>query len=332
LGADKEVFLYEGIPHPVKCDKIRYYQDKRFTQRVLPKVNIPPLDIGQALPQLVQRAAEPASAPIPAPMPAPMPAPAPATVPVLQERELTPPQQRELGIVLGPQQQQDMEPQWRTQKAPLPPPAGAVPPPQEMHEGKPSPPYTYIRKGPLRQSRIAPSPPLWRWRPPVPPDAPPPDYGDFWQRYRPPPEGLIAPLSNEAPIQAILHGPRIRVIMGRLAIDEYLPEEGAHLSGLVPVHRGAYDHFHEQGLLRMLEQANRQAEEQYGPRPFYPPPPEPKRQPDLSRYKRQPNAPTEPNEPPPGVAPDPVFSRVSEQQEQEKAVGWAERSQAQHFD
>jgi type IV secretory pathway TraG/TraD family ATPase VirD4 len=47
LGADKEVFLYEGIPHPVKCDKIRYYQDKRFTQRVLPKVAIPPLEIGQ---------------------------------------------------------------------------------------------------------------------------------------------------------------------------------------------------------------------------------------------------------------------------------------------
>jgi len=43
LGADKEVFVYEGIAHPVKCNKIRYYQDKYFTQRVLPKVDIAPL-------------------------------------------------------------------------------------------------------------------------------------------------------------------------------------------------------------------------------------------------------------------------------------------------
>lgn len=45
MGFDAEVFLYEGIPHPVKCDKIKYYQDKLFTQRLLPKVNVPMLDI-----------------------------------------------------------------------------------------------------------------------------------------------------------------------------------------------------------------------------------------------------------------------------------------------
>jgi type IV secretion system protein VirD4 len=45
MGFDKEVFLYEGIPHPVMCDKIKYYQDKYFTTRLLPKVELPKLNI-----------------------------------------------------------------------------------------------------------------------------------------------------------------------------------------------------------------------------------------------------------------------------------------------
>jgi len=45
MGADKEVFLYEGIPHPVMCEKIRYYKDSYFTSRLLPKVDIPTLKI-----------------------------------------------------------------------------------------------------------------------------------------------------------------------------------------------------------------------------------------------------------------------------------------------
>ncbi|MGH8050118.1 MAG: type IV secretory system conjugative DNA transfer family protein [Arenimonas sp.] len=45
MGFDKEVFLYEGIPHPVMCDKIKYYQDKYFTARLLPKVELPKLNI-----------------------------------------------------------------------------------------------------------------------------------------------------------------------------------------------------------------------------------------------------------------------------------------------
>lgn len=45
LGTDTEVFLYEGIPRPVKCRKIRYYQDKRFMRRLLPKVEVSPIDI-----------------------------------------------------------------------------------------------------------------------------------------------------------------------------------------------------------------------------------------------------------------------------------------------
>jgi type IV secretion system protein VirD4 len=45
MGTGKEVFLYEGIPHPVMCDKIRYYKDRYFTARLLPKVGIPALTL-----------------------------------------------------------------------------------------------------------------------------------------------------------------------------------------------------------------------------------------------------------------------------------------------
>lgn len=40
MGFDKEVFLYEGIPHPVMCEKIKYYQDRYFTRRLLPSVDV----------------------------------------------------------------------------------------------------------------------------------------------------------------------------------------------------------------------------------------------------------------------------------------------------
>lgn len=45
MGPDKEVFLYEGIPHPVLCEKIRYYQDPYFKTRLLSKVEIPVLSV-----------------------------------------------------------------------------------------------------------------------------------------------------------------------------------------------------------------------------------------------------------------------------------------------
>lgn len=48
MGTDKEVILFEGIPHPVKCDKIRYYEDKRFTSRLLPKADVPTLSIKES--------------------------------------------------------------------------------------------------------------------------------------------------------------------------------------------------------------------------------------------------------------------------------------------
>lgn len=45
MGNDTEVFLYEGIPHPVKCDKIRYYKDRYFTSRLLPKIDVPMIHV-----------------------------------------------------------------------------------------------------------------------------------------------------------------------------------------------------------------------------------------------------------------------------------------------
>ena len=43
LGADKQVLLCEGLAHPVLCDKIRYYRDRHFTARLLPRVAVPDL-------------------------------------------------------------------------------------------------------------------------------------------------------------------------------------------------------------------------------------------------------------------------------------------------
>lgn len=45
MGFDKEVFLYEGIEHPVMCTKIKYFQDRYFTSRLLPKVDVPTLKV-----------------------------------------------------------------------------------------------------------------------------------------------------------------------------------------------------------------------------------------------------------------------------------------------
>ena len=50
MSQDKEVFFYEGIPHPVMADKIRYYQEKYFTRRLLPKVEIEVLKVKGAKP------------------------------------------------------------------------------------------------------------------------------------------------------------------------------------------------------------------------------------------------------------------------------------------
>jgi len=45
MGTGKEVILYEGIAHPVKCEKIMYYEDKRFRTKLLPSVDIGVLSV-----------------------------------------------------------------------------------------------------------------------------------------------------------------------------------------------------------------------------------------------------------------------------------------------
>lgn len=41
MSPDKEILIFEGLNQPVFCDKIRYYKDKSFTSRLLPKAIIP---------------------------------------------------------------------------------------------------------------------------------------------------------------------------------------------------------------------------------------------------------------------------------------------------
>ncbi len=43
LGGERQVLLYEGMAHPVLCDKIRYHRDPYFTARLLPTVRVPAL-------------------------------------------------------------------------------------------------------------------------------------------------------------------------------------------------------------------------------------------------------------------------------------------------
>ncbi|MGL4766834.1 MAG: type IV secretory system conjugative DNA transfer family protein [Formosimonas sp.] len=44
MSAQKEIFLYEGIAHPVLCDKIRYYEDAYFTKRLMKAVVVEPIE------------------------------------------------------------------------------------------------------------------------------------------------------------------------------------------------------------------------------------------------------------------------------------------------
>lgn len=45
MGPEKQILLYEGLAHPVLCRKIRYYNDRYFTRRLLPRVEVPPLAV-----------------------------------------------------------------------------------------------------------------------------------------------------------------------------------------------------------------------------------------------------------------------------------------------
>ncbi len=43
MGPRQQVLVYEGLAHPIKCTKIRYYEDPHFTARLLPRVEVPAL-------------------------------------------------------------------------------------------------------------------------------------------------------------------------------------------------------------------------------------------------------------------------------------------------
>lgn len=45
MGPQTQIVLYEGLACPVRCRKIRYYQDRYFTRRLLPRVSIAPLEL-----------------------------------------------------------------------------------------------------------------------------------------------------------------------------------------------------------------------------------------------------------------------------------------------
>jgi hypothetical protein len=43
MSQQQQVCVYENLKHPVKCKKIRYFEDKFFTDRLLPAVKIEPV-------------------------------------------------------------------------------------------------------------------------------------------------------------------------------------------------------------------------------------------------------------------------------------------------
>ncbi len=43
MGAKREILLYEGLPHPVRCTKIRYFAERRYRVRLLPAADVPRL-------------------------------------------------------------------------------------------------------------------------------------------------------------------------------------------------------------------------------------------------------------------------------------------------
>ena len=44
LGADKEIIFIEGVSHPILAEKIRYYRDRFFKKRLLPRIELPVID------------------------------------------------------------------------------------------------------------------------------------------------------------------------------------------------------------------------------------------------------------------------------------------------
>ena len=45
MSQNEEIIIYEGMAHPAKVSKIRYYQDKTFTARLKGRVEVKALEI-----------------------------------------------------------------------------------------------------------------------------------------------------------------------------------------------------------------------------------------------------------------------------------------------
>ncbi len=45
MGDRREIVFYEGLPNPVMAEKIRYYEDNHFKERLLPKADVPVLKV-----------------------------------------------------------------------------------------------------------------------------------------------------------------------------------------------------------------------------------------------------------------------------------------------
>ena len=83
MGPEKEIVIYEGLAHPVLCKKIRYYKDSYFTKRLMPAVEVKPLNLDAAAPRVAKASAVLAASTLAllsacaapaAPPPAPLPA------------------------------------------------------------------------------------------------------------------------------------------------------------------------------------------------------------------------------------------------------------------
>src|SRR5690606_30642053 len=50
MGPKREIVFCEGLAHPVRCSKIRYYADGRYRSRLLPPVALPTLSTSLTTP------------------------------------------------------------------------------------------------------------------------------------------------------------------------------------------------------------------------------------------------------------------------------------------
>jgi type IV secretion system protein VirD4 len=57
MGEDKQILLVEGMAHPVMSDKIRYFKEAAFKERLLPRVEVPMLVLPGSLPKTFEAGA-----------------------------------------------------------------------------------------------------------------------------------------------------------------------------------------------------------------------------------------------------------------------------------